>query len=161
MCFHGEIRKILSGYPSYWSGAMNTCKGAKLRVNIFSVSLLLNKTDDRLWNSGWFLTLIAGSSNQASFASGVRHGQNKNNAEAVHTGLERGWQTWERIMLRSCHRRNTEPIFSGKLVKIEFSVSNFMKFLIKFNFFLIFNTRQNYLWADISVQTPIVSKENQ
>ena len=21
--FHGEIRKILSGYPSYWSGAMN------------------------------------------------------------------------------------------------------------------------------------------
>ena len=21
--FHGEIRKILSGYPSYWSGTMN------------------------------------------------------------------------------------------------------------------------------------------
>ena len=23
ICFHGEIRKILSGYPSYWSVAMN------------------------------------------------------------------------------------------------------------------------------------------
>ena len=23
VCFHGEIRKILSGYPSYLSGAMN------------------------------------------------------------------------------------------------------------------------------------------
>ena len=22
ICFHGEIRKILSRYPSYWSGAM-------------------------------------------------------------------------------------------------------------------------------------------
>ena len=22
-CFHGNIREILSGYPSYWSGAMN------------------------------------------------------------------------------------------------------------------------------------------
>ena len=42
ICFHGEIRKILPGYPSYLSGAMNnTWKMDKLRVNIFSTSQLL------------------------------------------------------------------------------------------------------------------------
>ena len=35
ICFHGDIRKILSGYPSYCSGAMNKyIEEGFLRVNI-------------------------------------------------------------------------------------------------------------------------------
>ena len=40
--FHREIRKILSGNPSYRSGAMNKyMEEGKLRMNILSTSRLL------------------------------------------------------------------------------------------------------------------------
>ena len=55
ICFHREIRKILSEYPSYYSGAINKyLEEHKLRVNIFCASRLLiddsriYTTDDRL-----------------------------------------------------------------------------------------------------------------
>ena len=38
ICLHGEIRKILPGYPSRSSGAMNKNLEENLRVNIFSTS---------------------------------------------------------------------------------------------------------------------------
>ena len=38
ICLHGEIRKILPGYHSRSSGAMNKNLEENLRVNIFSTS---------------------------------------------------------------------------------------------------------------------------